>query len=116
MKPTSANSFVSADSPETKRRQAGDVSPVSLPRRGRDRDNRRDWTQPITVKGSELAQAIAEAHAAGYHGHLMKLRPMAMYQLKFFRLPSAPEAGKQFRESPFKSDPCKAPEQSLQSL
>jgi hypothetical protein len=53
----------------------------------------RDWTQPQTVRGSELAQAIAEAHAAGYHGHLMKLRPKAMYQLKFFRLPSVPEAG-----------------------
>jgi hypothetical protein len=25
----------------------------------------RDWTLPQTVKGSELAQAIAEAHAAG---------------------------------------------------
>jgi hypothetical protein len=76
----------------------------------------RDWTQPQTVRGSELAQAIAEAHAAGYHGHLMKLRPKAMYQLKFFRLPSVPEAWKHHGNPTKAKKISKAPGQSLQSL
>lgn len=59
-----------------------------------------DFSQPITVRGYELAQTIAEAHVAGYHGHLMKIKSKTAYQLKFFRLPTAPKAGKQFRESP----------------
>ncbi len=57
-----------------------------------------DFSQPITVRGSELAQTISEAHAAGYHGHLMKIKSKTAYQLKFFRLPSALRAEKQFRE------------------
>jgi hypothetical protein len=46
-----ASNFVSANSPETNQRQAGDVSPVSLPRRGRDRDNRQALRQPIIRPG-----------------------------------------------------------------
>jgi hypothetical protein len=40
MDSTSESDFVSAVSPETNRRQAGDVSPVSAPYRGGDGDNR----------------------------------------------------------------------------
>jgi hypothetical protein len=41
MDSTSESELVSAFSPETNRRQAGDVSPVSAPYKGGDRDNRR---------------------------------------------------------------------------
>jgi hypothetical protein len=41
MDSTSESEFVSAVSPETTLRQAGDVSPVSAPYKGGDRDNRR---------------------------------------------------------------------------
>jgi len=58
MKPISANSFVSANSPETNRRQAGDVSPVSLPYKGRDRDNRR--TLKLFTQAQRLALALIQ--------------------------------------------------------
>jgi hypothetical protein len=65
----------------------------------------RDFTQPITARGSELSAVIAEATAQGYHGHLMKIKSKTAYQLKFFRLATAPETGKQFRESPLEVRP-----------
>jgi hypothetical protein len=52
----------------------------------------RDFSQPITVRGSELAQAIAEAQAQGYHAHRMKVLPEVIYELQFWKL-SAAEAG-----------------------
>jgi hypothetical protein len=63
----------------------------------------RDFSQPITVRGSELAQAIAEAQAQGYHAHRMKVLPEVIYELQFWKLPAA-EAGKHFRE-PSKTEP-----------
>jgi hypothetical protein len=53
----------------------------------------RDWTQPITARGSELAAVIAEAQAAGFHAHRMKVSSQALYELKFFRLAVTAEAG-----------------------
>ena len=52
MNSTSESEFVSALSPETDRRQAGDVSPVSSSYKGGDRDNRRaerTEKEPATV-------------------------------------------------------------------
>ena len=46
----------------------------------------RDWTQPQTVAGSELAAVLAEAQAAGYHAHRMAVLPLVMYRLQFWRL------------------------------
>lgn len=58
----------------------------------------RVWTQPITVRGSELAQAIAEAQAAGWTAHRMKVLPEVIYELQFWRITGTAEAGKQFKE------------------
>ena len=53
----------------------------------------RDWTQPITARGCELAAVIAEAQAAGFHAHRMKVSSQAIYELQFFRLAGTAEAG-----------------------
>jgi hypothetical protein len=50
-----------------------------------------DFSQPITARGSELAQAIAEAQAQGYHAHRMKVSSQAVYELQFFRLAGTPQ-------------------------
>jgi len=59
----------------------------------------RDFSQPVECRGSELVRVIAEARAQGFHGHLMRVKSKATYQLKFFRLPSAAKAGKTFKET-----------------
>jgi hypothetical protein len=46
----------------------------------------RDWTQPQTVRGSELVAVIAEAKAAGWHAHKMRALPETIYELRFFRV------------------------------
>lgn len=51
-----------------------------------------DFSKPITVRGSELAQAIAEAQAQGFHAHRMKVLPEVIYELQFFRLAGTAEA------------------------
>ena len=45
----------------------------------------RDFTQPLAVRGSELAQAIAEARAAGYTTHQMRVLPDVVYEIAFFK-------------------------------
>lgn len=49
----------------------------------------RDWTQPQTAHGSELAAVIPEARAAGYHAHRMKVSTQAVYELQFWKPPAA---------------------------
>jgi hypothetical protein len=49
----------------------------------------RDWTQPITVRGCELAAIIAEAQAQGFNCHRMTVIDMAVYRLMFWKLPTA---------------------------
>jgi hypothetical protein len=49
----------------------------------------RDWTQPITARGNELAAVIKEAQAAGFHAHRMKVSSQAVYELQFWKLPTA---------------------------
>lgn len=44
-----------------------------------------DWTQPQTAHGSELAQLIARANAAGFRAHRMTVKRPAIYELNFFR-------------------------------
>ena len=46
----------------------------------------RDFSQPITVRGSELAAVIAEAQAQGYQAHRMTVTDQVVYRLMFWRL------------------------------
>jgi hypothetical protein len=67
-----------------------------------------DWTEPQTVRGSELAQTIARANAAGFLAHRMTVLPFVTYELIFFHAAdqdalsaatgSPNAAGKPFRE------------------
>lgn len=56
---TFRSEFVSAVSPETNRRQAGDVSPVSAPYKGGDGDNRRAERKPQSSPQTVSAPQIA---------------------------------------------------------
>jgi hypothetical protein len=47
-----------------------------------------DWTEPQTVRGSELVQTIARANAAGYRAHRMTVKQSAIYELRFMRQPT----------------------------
>jgi hypothetical protein len=58
-----------------------------------------DRTEPQTVRGCDLATVIAQARAAGYHAHQMKVLPEVIYELQFWKLPAA-ETGKHLREPP----------------
>lgn len=48
-----------------------------------------DFSQPIEVKGSQLAGVIAEAKAQGYHAHRMSILPDVLYRLQFWRVAQA---------------------------
>jgi len=47
-----------------------------------------DWTEPQTVKGSELVQIIARANVEGFRAHRMKVLQPAIYELRFMRQPT----------------------------
>jgi hypothetical protein len=68
----------------------------------------RDWTRPQAVAGSELSAVIAEARAAGWHAHWMKVLPAVTYELQFFRLAGTGGGGKQSKDSFSKSRPAMA--------
>jgi hypothetical protein len=67
-----------------------------------------NWLEPQTVRGSELAQTIARANAAGFLAHRMTVLPFVTYELIFFHAAdqdalsaatgSPNAAGKPFRE------------------
>jgi hypothetical protein len=61
----------------------------------------RDYSQPVECRGLELAAVIAEGHAAGYHAHRMRVLPDVIYELQFFRLAGAAEAGKTLGKESF---------------
>jgi hypothetical protein len=54
----------------------------------------RDFSKPITARGSELAAVIKEAQAAGWTAHRMRVLPEVIYELQFFRLAGTAEAGR----------------------
>jgi hypothetical protein len=43
------------------------------------------WTEPQTVRGSELVQIIARAAAAGFKAHRTTVKQPAIYEVRFFR-------------------------------
>ena len=93
MEPISESEFVSANSQETNRRQAGDVSPVSLPYRGRDRDNRR----AKRMEKSETMKPTQEAPIANVWSVNLQAVPLALVadgeQRVTLELASQPDAG-----------------------
>jgi hypothetical protein len=58
-----------------------------------------DWREPQTVRGCDLVTVLAQARAAGFWAHRMKVLPEVIYELQFWKLPAA-ETGKHLREPP----------------
>lgn len=56
-----------------------------------------DWREPQTVRGCDLVTVLAQARAAGFWAHRMKVLPEVIYELQFWKLPAA-DAGKYLRE------------------